>query len=86
MELLLCHASHCGSEFREEGSEFYVTGSAAAPGLQKASRTSTVIQMLAEACVSVFGAEKARHLELRYLWVQERLRMRAFGDGKHDDG
>ena len=75
-------------------SEMYATGSATARGLQcktylietqrpcnlKVYSDSTA----GRGMVSRVGVGKVRHLELRYLWIQERLRLKAFELLKED--
>ena len=75
-------------------SEMYATGSAAARGLQcktylietqrpcnlKIYSDSTA----GRGMCSRVGVGKVRHLELRYLWIQERLRLKAFELHKED--
>ena len=75
-------------------SEMYATGSATARGLQcktylietqrpcnlKIYSDSTA----GRGMCSRVGVGKVRHLELRYLWIQERLRLKAFELHKED--
>ena len=56
-------------------SEFYATGSATARGLQcKVYLSETAGRAMCQRT----GVGKVRHLELRFLWIQERLRLTAF--------
>ena len=69
-------------------SEFYATGSATARGLQcKAYLTETErpceLDVYSDSSAGRgmcqrTGVGKVRHLELRFLWIQERLRLKAF--------
>ena len=69
-------------------SEFYATGSATARGLQckvHLSETERPCELdvysdstAARGMCQRTGVGKVRHLELRFLWIQERLRLKAF--------
>ena len=69
-------------------SEFYATGSATARGLQckvYLSETERLCELdvysdstAARGMCQRTGVGKVRHLELRFLWIQERLRLKAF--------
>ena len=75
-------------------SEMYATGSATARGLQcktyliETQRPSNLKiysdSTAGRGMVNRVGVGKVRHLELRYLWIQERLRLKAFELLKED--
>lgn len=90
-----CYAMTQATQAMSSGeSEMYATGSAAARGLQcktylietqrpcnlKIYSDSTA----GRGMCSRAGVGKVRHLELRYLWIQERVRLKAFELHKED--
>ena len=86
MGLLLSHTGHDRTESAE--SEFYATGSATARGLQckvylSETERPRELDVYSDStdgrgmCHRT-GVGKESHLELRFLWIQERLRLKAF--------